>query len=1094
MDDRTKTKDQLIQELTELRAKLKDGNKSQANQAALEAEEALRRSEEKYRSIFENATEGIFQSTPEGRFINVNPAFVKMCGFTTPDEMLATINDISTQHYANPEERKTFVELIRKNGRIENFVHQVLRKDGEKIWVSTNARAVKDENGRIIRYDGTHENITERKLAEEELRKNEEMLKSIFRAAPVGIGVVHDRILGWTNEYLSSITGFSQNELFGQSARILYPDDEEFTSVGDVKYRQIKRQGIGSVETHWLNKNGLIMDIFLSSSYVNPSDPSAGLVFTALDITERKATENKLRYYAGLLHLVLDVSTSFINLSTGEIDIGINNALKMIGEFVRVDRSYLFQFHEGGQIMDNTHEWCTQGTSPQIQRLQGITIDDMPWFFSQIQKLDFVHIPEVDKLPQEACAEKNEFHAEDIKSLIAMPIIHGGSLLGFLGLDSVQEHKVWSTEEISLLKVVGEIFANVMVHRRSEEARNALLAAIPDIMFRLSADGAFLDFNSPNSNSLLLPPEQFLGKKVSDVLFPDLARLTELKISETLASGKLVNYEYETVTGAQKKHWEARMAICGKDQVMTIIRDITERKLFEERLIESEERYRTSIENSNDGVAIVKGDKHLYVNRKFVEIFGYDSADEIIGQPVIITVHPDDREKVFDINRKRQQNGGAPSRYEFKGLKKNGDVVTVEVSATKTTYSGESMSLVYLRDVTERRSLEEQLLHAQKMEAVGQLAGGVAHDFNNILTAIIGYGSLLHMKMREDEPLRVYAEHILASAHKATHLTQSLLAFSRKQILNPEPANVNEILLNVRRLLSRTIGEDIELVTSVGEGELTILADVVQIEQVLMNLAINARDAMPDGGILTIGIEPVYMDPAYVRRNNFGRPGHFVRISVIDTGIGMDETTKERIFEPFFTTKEVGKGTGLGLSMVYGIVNQHNGFIKVLSELHKGTTFEIFLPLIRAQATRERKKEEIPFLTGSGVILMAEDDTTVRQLTKQLLEDAGYTVIEAFDGEDVIAKFNDNREKVDLLLLDAVMPKKNGKEAYEMISHIHPGIKTLFMSGYSEDIIHKRGILQNGLNFIAKPVAPNALLKKIKELLEQASEESGLIS
>jgi nitrogen-specific signal transduction histidine kinase/CheY-like chemotaxis protein len=404
------------------------------------------------------------------------------------------------------------------------------------------------------------------------------------------------------------------------------------------------------------------------------------------------------------------------------------------------------------------------------------------------------------------------------------------------------------------------------------------------------------------------------------------------------------------------------------------------------------------------------------------------------------------------------------------------------------------MSLVYLRDVTERRSLEEQLLHAQKMEAVGQLAGGVAHDFNNILTAIIGYGSLLHMKMREDEPLRVYAEHILASAHKATHLTQSLLAFSRKQILNPEPANVNEILLNVRRLLSRTIGEDIELVTSVGEGELTILADVVQIEQVLMNLAINARDAMPDGGILTIGIEPVYMEAAYVRRNNFGRPGHFVRISVIDTGIGMDETTKERIFEPFFTTKEVGKGTGLGLSMVYGIVNQHNGFIKVLSELHKGTTFEIFLPLIRAQATRERKKEEIPFLTGSGVILMAEDDTTVRQLTKQLLEDAGYTVIEAFDGEDVIAKFNDNREKVDLLLLDAVMPKKNGKEAYEMISHIHPGIKTLFMSGYSEDIIHKRGILQNGLNFIAKPVAPNALLKKIKELLEQASEESGLSS
>jgi PAS domain S-box-containing protein len=765
----------------------------------------------------------------------------------------------------------------------------------------------------------------------------------------------------------------------GQSARILYPNDEEFKWVGDIKYQQIERQGIGSVETHWTKKNGSVIDIFLSSSYVNPSDPSAGLVFTALDITKRKATENKLRYYTGLLHLVLDVSTGFINLSPGEIDRGINNALKMIGEFVRVDRSYLFQFHENGLMTDNTHEWCSQNTSSQIHRLQGIIRDDLPWFFSQIQKFDFLHIPDVDKLPDEASAEKNEFRIEDIKSLITVPIIHGGTLIGFLGLDSVEEQKVWSTDEISLLKVVGEIFANVLVYKRSEEAR----------------------------------------------------------------------------------------------------------KLFEERLVESEERYRTSIENSNDGVAIVKGDIHRYVNRKFVEIFGYDSADEIIGQPVTVTVHPDDREKVSEINRKRQANGGAPSRYEFKGLKKNGDVVTVEVSATKTSYSGEAISLVYLRDVTERRSLEAQLLHAQKMEAVGQLAGGVAHDFNNILTAIIGYGSLLHMKMREDEPLRVYAEHILASAQKATHLTQSLLAFSRKQILNPEPANVNEILLNVRRLLSRTIGEDIELVTSVREDELTILADVVQVEQVLMNLAINARDAMPDGGTLTIEIEPVYMDTVSVRRNNFGKPGLYVRISVIDTGIGMDETTKERIFEPFFTTKEVGRGAGLGLSMVYGIINQHNGFLRVFSALHKGTTFEIYLPLIKAQATKAKKKEDIPFLLGSGVILMGEDDTTVRQLTRQLLEDAGYTVIEAFDGEDVIAKFNDNKERIDLLLLDTVMPKKDGKEAYEIISRIRPGVKALFMSGYSEDIIHKRGIIQNGLNFIAKPVAPNALLKKIKAVLDQ---------
>lgn len=989
MDDRLKSKDQLIQELSELRAKLKHINESQAFRAAQETEEALRISEEKYRSIFENATEGIFQSTPEGRFISVNPAFVKMCGFSTPDEMIASIHDISTQHYATPEKRLAFVELLEQNGRVENFIHQILRKDGEKIWVSTNARTVKDEKGKTIYYEGTHENITKHKQAEEELCKSEAMLKSIFRAAPIGIGIVHDRILGWTNDYLSIITGYSHDELRGKSARILYPTDEEFKWVGDVKYRQIQKQGIGSVETRWLKKDGLVIDVFLSSGYVNPSDPAEGLVFTALDITEHKAAENTLHYYTGLLHLVLDVSTSFINLSPGEIDEGIRNALKMIGQFVKVDRSYLFQFREDGLLMDNTHEWCSQGTTAQIDRLQGITQNDMPWFFSQIQKLDFLHIPDIEKLPEEAYSEKNEFRLENIKSLVTVPITYSsGSLIGFLGLDSVQQQKVWSQDEISVLKVVGEIFANVLFRKRYEE----------------------------------------------------------------------------------------------------------DRKVFEEKLIESEERYRTSIENSNDGVAIVKKDNHLYVNKKFVQIFGYDSAEEIIGQPVTITVHPDDREKVRNINKKRQDDNGAPSRYEFKGIKKNGDVITIEVSATKTTYSGEPISLVYLRDVTERRNLEAQLLHAQKMEAVGQLAGGVAHDFNNILTAIIGYGSLLHMKMRDDEPLRVYAQHILASAQRATHLTQSLLAFSRKQVLNPEPANINEILVNVRRLLSRTIGEDIELVTSVSEDRLTILADIVQIEQVLMNLAINARDAMPEGGTLTIAIEHVALDQTFVRKNNFGKKERYVRISVTDTGVGMDESTKERIFEPFFTTKEVGKGTGLGLSMVYGIVNQHNGFIRVFSGLHKGTTFEIYLPLIDAQMTHKHKKEDVPFRIGTGIILMAEDDIEVRQLTRQILEDAGYRVIEACDGEDVITKFNNNKEKIDMLLLDTVMPKKDGKEAYEEISRTKPDIKALFMSGYSEDIIHKRGILQEGLNFVAKPVTPNVLLKKIREVLELAPAKEELTS
>lgn len=383
----------------------------------------------------------------------------------------------------------------------------------------------------------------------------------------------------------------------------------------------------------------------------------------------------------------------------------------------------------------------------------------------------------------------------------------------------------------------------------------------------------------------------------------------------------------------------------------------------------------------------------------------------------------------------------------------------------------------------EKNKIHAQLLQAQKMEVVGRLGGGIAHDFNNILTAMIGYGQLLKMKMKEDDPLRTYADHILSLSDRAADLTQSLLAFSRKQIMNPCPANLNEVIKRIDHLLSRIIGEDIYLQTMLSEEDLIIMADPGQIEQALMNLATNARDAMPGGGLLTIGTETVAIDSGFVKEHGYGKEGEYALIEVTDTGAGMDRETKEKIFEPFFTTKGVGKGTGLGLSMVYGIIKQHEGYINVYSEPGRGTAFRIYLPLIEAKIDEIKPEVIQPVETGTETVLLAEDEAAIREVIKKLLEEYGYKVITAVDGRNAIKEFKAHKDKIQLVILDVIMPIKNGKEVYDEIKKIRPDIRALFMSGYPADIIHKHEIVEEGFAYIEKPASPTKLLRKIREVL-----------
>lgn len=522
-----------------------------------------------------------------------------------------------------------------------------------------------------------------------------------------------------------------------------------------------------------------------------------------------------------------------------------------------------------------------------------------------------------------------------------------------------------------------------------------------------------------------------------------------------------------------------------------IVRDVTKREQAQKALRESEERYRILIENAHDMIQSVAPDgSFIFVNSAWLATLGY-KADDLRTLTLFDVVHPDCKAHCGEIFRKVLA-GEPADNIEVTFVGKDGRCVDAEGNVSVRSVGGKVIATQGIfRDVTERKKtemekamLEAQLLHVQKMEAIGTLTGGIAHEFNNILTVIMGYGEFLHDGLLHDDPLRPYVDMIQTSAVRATHLTQSLLAYSRKQIMNTGPVNLNEIARNAGRLLSRLIGEHIELRCNPAKEDVIVSADSGQIEQVLMNLATNARDAMPEGGVLSIEVDRVFLDTTFVKTHGHGKPGMYAVIRVRDTGTGMDDTTRGRIFEPFFTTKEAGKGTGLGLAMAYGIINQHNGYIDVQSGPHQGTIFTIYLPLISSEFEKLKPAGIPSVIGGTETVLVAEDDPVVRKLSRDVLVRSGYTVIEAVDGEDAVQKFLEHRDTVRLLVFDVMMPKKNGREAYEEIYRINPKLKVIFMSGYPSDLMGRNGPLSEGLIFLAKPISPAKFSKAVRDLLD----------
>ncbi|HSY99338.1 MAG TPA: PAS domain S-box protein [Terriglobales bacterium] len=515
-----------------------------------------------------------------------------------------------------------------------------------------------------------------------------------------------------------------------------------------------------------------------------------------------------------------------------------------------------------------------------------------------------------------------------------------------------------------------------------------------------------------------------------------------------------------------------------------IARDVTQRKSVEAQLQKSEAQFRSLVHDAPYGIYRVTMDgRLLHVNPAFTAMLGYDSQEELMRLNMEKDVYRDPQSRRRFL--KEYGHGQDFRGVEAEWRKKDGKFITVRVTGHPILEKDNSIAYfeIFAEDITERRSLERQLLQAQKMEAIGRLAGGIAHDFNNLLSVILGHSDILEQQVATNGAMRKSVEATRNAAERAAALTLQLLAFSRKQVIEPAVVDLNTSVTEIQKMLHRVIGEDVELAIRLQPDLGYIKADPGQLGQVLMNLAVNSRDAMPSGGTLAIETANVELDETYVRQHLGARPGQFVMLAVSDTGIGMDSDTLSHIFEPFFTTKDPGKGTGLGLSMVYGIIKQNNGYIMAYSEPGRGTTFKIYFP---------RSEETLPAsLTarkaiqgGTETILLVEDEVALRELTRLLLEDAGYTVLESPGVEEAIATAKDLHLKIDLLLTDVVMPRIDGRELASQLVALRPNLKILYMSGYTDDVLVNRGSLTQAAILVQKPFTKNTLLQKVRETLD----------
>ncbi len=942
------------------------------------------------------------------------------------------------------------VEIMKKTKKPVTVEHVRLDENNREKFVEIHAYPIFDENGVLVQAIEYSFDITLRKQAERKLSENEERFRAIVEYSHAGIILVdnHYRFL-YVNKRFAEITGYEQEELVGKDFRIIL-DEESKALVSDRYRRRQQGEEVPSIyEFNVLRKDGSIRRVEIRSTIITDSRGQVQTIAQILDITERKKLEQELLYERDLLHALMDNIPDKIYFKDNQFRFTrVNQAMAQVLGLKSPEEA----------VGRSEAEFFDEETAREILRDEQAILD--------------TGIPLIDKIEKIKYPDQSQHWI----SVTKVPIRDAaGKIVGLVGISRDITDRIQAEEA---LKESEERYRNLI--EQSNDAIYLLFNNRFEIINRRFTEmfGITLEeANSPDFNFLqLVAPKSipFLQERIrrqqrGEKLEP---------IYEFTAIDKSGN-EIDCEVSVSYIKYKGGVATQG------ILRDITERKRAERQL----SRLAAVIEQSSETVVITDVDGNIeYVNPAFEKTTGY-TLEEVLGQNprVLKSGHQDEqfyRElwetitsgniwKGSFINRKKDGTLYYEDATIFPIKDRNGNIINF--AAVK-------------RDVTPERMLEEQVRQAQKMEAIGKLAGGVAHDFNNLLTVINGYCELLQTKIKPNQPFYREIELIRRAGERASALTSQLLAFSRRQVIQPEVLNLNRVVAATEKMLRRLIGEDVELITVLEPNLKSVKIDPVQVDQVIMNLAVNARDAMPQGGKLTIETANVHLDEEYTRAHLGARPGDYVMLAISDTGVGMDHEIQKHIFEPFFTTKGKGKGTGLGLSTVYGIVKQNNGFIWVYSEPGKGTTFKIYFPQVEEDSqTSDSQLDEISDLRGDETILLVEDDDGVRELAQITLRESGYQVMVARNGNEALRLLDGHPEPIHLLLTDVIMPEMSGRQLAEKVLRKRPDIKVLYMSGYTYNAIVHHGVLEEGTEFIQKPFNAQNLLRKVREVLQKSS-------
>lgn len=954
----------------------------------------------------------------------------------------------------HPEDFKALqqaVEVVLKNGTPYEIELRAFRKDGETRVCMARGFAELGENENPVRLFGSLHDITERKKTESSLINSESLFRGLYNNMTSGAAIYEvlndgskgsDYIVKSFNQKSLDIEGKTLDQVVEKSLFDLRPNIDDYGLIPVMK--KVWETG----EPDYLPIK-IYQDEIFSNYYENYifKIPTGEVVTIYNDVTDQKNSEQLLKESEQRFQRAMNAS------------------------------------------QDGIYDWDLETKdiyySPVWKRMLGYEPDELPNDFSVWEKLTH---PDDLKSSWNMMNEVIDGKRDRFEIEFRMKHKNGH------WVDILSRSNLYTDDLNGKIRVVGthvdisEIKKIERELRAKEEEHWAILETAMDGFWIVDTAGRFLEVNETYCEMSGYSEEELLRMDISAVEDVETSVNIGAHMQKVLAEGQ-DRFEsrhrrkdgtvFDVEVSVQKRPLD-------EPQRVVFIRDITERKCSELDLLESETRFKALHNASFGGIVIHDQGVILECNQGLSEMMGYEYS-ELIGMDGLLLIAEQSREKV-----KNNIRTGYEKPYEASGLRKNGEEFPMHLEARNVPYKGKKVRTVEFRDLTEQKQaetekekLQAQLSQAQKMESVGRLAGGVAHDFNNMLNIILGNTEMAIEDIAPDNPVHGNLGEILSAAKRSADITRQLLAFSRKQTIAPKVLNINDTIKSMLRMLRRLIGEDIDLAWLPGENIRQVRMDPSQIDQILANLCVNARDAIADVGKITIETGNTTFDSAYCATHSGFVAGDFVLMAVSDDGCGMDQETISNIFEPFFSTKEIGKGTGLGLATVYGIIKQNEGFINVYSKPDQGTTFRIYLPQHRVETKSPKKKTADKInMDGNETILLVEDEPSILRMTRMMLERNGYKILTASTPGEAISIAREHTAKIHLLMTDVVMPEMNGRDLAKNILSLHPNLKRLFMSGYTANVIAHHGVLDEGVNFIQKPFSKQDLATKIREVLD----------